>query len=65
MNLNKPQNPQLNIAVVSGSLLDLKQQLAEQEIIYVTEKDLIKANNANWEMTKLLFEIQKLNTVVQ
>ena len=65
MNLNKPQKPQLNIAVVSGSLLDLKQQLAEQEIIYVTEKDLIKANNANWEMTKLLFEIQRLNMVVQ
>jgi hypothetical protein len=64
MNSNEPQNPQLNIGAVSGMSLDeLKIDLLKQQKIYCTEKDLIKANNANWRMTLILNELNKSNGV--
>ena len=54
------ENPQLNIPVVSGMSLDeLHGELSTQEILYSTEKDINKANQANWRMTVLLNEICK------
>ena len=44
-------------------LKQLETELSRQTIIYSTEKDLIKVNNANWEMTKLLVQIRKLKSL--
>jgi hypothetical protein len=45
---------------VSGMSLDeLHSELHTQEILYSTEKDTNKANQANWRMTVLLNEICK------
>ena len=57
---NKTQKPQLNIPVVSDMSLDeLHSELSTQEILYSTEKDINKVNQANWRMTVLLNEICK------
>ena len=57
---NNTEAQQLNIADVSGMLLpELEKELAKQQQIYTTEKDLIKANLANWYMTIILIEIEK------
>ena len=58
--IEETQNPQLNIPVVSGMSLDeLHSELSTQQILYITEKDINKANQANWRMTVLLNEICK------
>jgi hypothetical protein len=58
--IQETQKPQLNIPVVSGMSLDeLHSELSTQEILYSTEKDINKANQANWRMTVLLNEICK------
>lgn len=45
---------------VSGMSLDeLHSELSTQEILYNTEKDINKTNQANWRMTVLLNEICK------
>ena len=50
----------LNIPVFSGMSLDeLHSELSTQGILYSTEKDINKANQANWRMTVLLNEICK------
>jgi hypothetical protein len=50
----------LNIPVFIGMSLDeLHSELSTQEILYSTEKDINKANQANWRMTVLLNEICK------
>lgn len=52
------------LGAVSGmSLHELKLDLSKQQTIYSTEKDLIKANNANWRMTLILNELNKRNGV--
>jgi hypothetical protein len=56
------QEPQGNgvLPCVSGMSLDeLHSELTTQEILYTTEKDVNKANQANWRMTVLLNEICK------
>ena len=59
-NLQEPQKQALNIPVVSGMSLDeLHSELSTQQILYSTEKDTNKANQANWRMTVLLNEICK------
>ena len=59
-NLNNAETQQLNIAGVSGmSLNELHSELSTQELLYSTEKDVNKANQANWRMTVLLNEICK------
>ena len=58
--IEETQNPQFNIPVVSGMSLDeLHSELSTQQILYITEKDINKANQANWRMTVLLNEICK------
>jgi hypothetical protein len=58
--IQETQKPQLNIPVVSGMSLDeLHSELSIEEILYSTEKDINKANQANWRMTVLLNEICK------
>jgi len=58
--IEETQNPQLNIPVVSCMSLDeLHSELSTQQILYITEKDINKANQANWRMTVLLNEICK------
>jgi hypothetical protein len=50
------------LSCVSGMSLDeLYSELSTQEILYSTEKDINKANRANWRMTVLLNEICKRN----
>ena len=45
---------------VSGMSLDeLHSELHTQEVLYTAEKDISKANQANWRMTVLLNEICK------
>lgn len=59
-NLQTAETQALNIPDVSGMLLpELEKELAKQQQIYTTEKDLIKANLANWYMTIILIEIEK------
>jgi hypothetical protein len=58
--IQETQKPQLNIPVVSGMSLDeLHGELHTQEILYSTEIDTNKTNQANWRMTILLNEICK------
>ena len=46
---------------ISGMLLpELEKELEKQQYIYTTERDLFKANLANWYMTIILIEIKKL-----
>jgi hypothetical protein len=64
--IQETQKPQLNIPVVSGMSLDeLHIELNTQEILYSAEKDVNKANQANWRMTVLLNEICKLKRISQ
>lgn len=43
--------------------VELEKRLSEQTLVYSTSKDIIKANNANWEMTKLIVRIQKIKGI--
>lgn len=57
---NLKQEKQCAIHDVSGMSLDeLHSELSTQQILYSTEKDTNKANQANWRMTVLLNEICK------
>jgi hypothetical protein len=50
----------LDAPLVSGMSLDeLHSELRTQEILYSTEKNTHKANQANWRMTVILNEICK------
>ena len=58
--IQKSPKQQLNIANISGMLLsELEKELTIQQQIYTNEKDLFKANMANWYMTIILIEIEK------
>jgi hypothetical protein len=61
---NEAQSQPSLLGAVSGmSLNELKLELSKQQTIYSTEKDLIKANNANWRMTLILNELNNRNDV--
>ncbi len=58
--IQKSPKQRLNIANISGMLLsELEKELTIQQQIYTNEKDLFKANMANWYMTIILIEIEK------
>jgi hypothetical protein len=54
------EKSRINIPDVSSmSLHELHSELSKQQMLYSTEKDINKANEANWNMTILLNEISK------
>jgi hypothetical protein len=58
-NIKIPQGNGVLSCVSGMSLDELYSELSTQEILYSTEKDINKANQANWRMTVLLNEICK------